>query len=176
MRLRLQHLRADAKDVENDDSSREEKYYSNTDSSEDERKEEMKKSPIEKAFQVYDRDQDGEISFSDLRIDLELRQWITDRDTSGKGVVSLKDFSRVFSKEKTSGENKLRLPIQKTQMIRPVEQPSGKRLGGTRVNPEDGRAIRRVFATYEWINERDTTGLGTVSLQDFIAAYEKDPL
>ena len=118
----------------------------------------------------------------------------------------MKDFSRVFSKEKTSGENKLRLPIQKTQMIRPVEQPSGKRLGGTRVNPEDGRAIRRVFATYdynedgeisfldlkkvltqqgkpasdreirEWINERDTTGLGTVSLQDFIAAYEKDPL
>ncbi|KAG7388441.1 hypothetical protein PHYPSEUDO_012502 [Phytophthora pseudosyringae] len=62
-------------------------------------------------FRKYDVDGDGAISFVDLRramdkqvpsgqghrlSDVQIQRWITEKDTSGQGVVSLEDFATAF--------------------------------------------------------------------------------
>ena len=61
---------------------------------------------IRRAFDVYDYNSDGEISFLDLKkamteqgqsiSEKDIHEWIKRRDTKGKGTVDLEDFVRAY--------------------------------------------------------------------------------
>ena len=161
--------------------------------------------------------------------DVQLRQWIAERDSNGSGRVNFADFRRVFMQTSSpTGKStteapttpapttslRLNIPLKAQQPRVHLaaeshhESSHGTRLGGGQAgqNPEEARAIRRVFESYDyngdgeisfldlkkvltqqgqrstddeihaWIRKRDTSGLGTVSLEDFIAAYRREAL
>merc|ERR1711871_1342671 len=71
------------------------------------------------AFDKYDVDKDGLISFIDLRTrfrqmgrtnvpDLEIRRWIADKDRRGAGNVSFEEFESAYGHIKATGANSTR--------------------------------------------------------------------
>ena len=93
------------------------------------------------AFDKYDVDKDGLISFLDLRTrfrqmgrtnvpDLEIRRWIADKDRRGAGNVSFEEFERAYGHVKVSSSH---------------GRDGGVRLGGTGIS--NGNV--RNYAAYE---------------------------
>ena len=157
---------------------------------------------VMRAFRKYDVDDDGKITFSDLRRafdalgrkhvpDEKLRSWIEKRDTDGDGTVTLRDFVDAYVSNGTSKNMHGKYAVEERLKVA---------LGAPRIE-----ALKRAFEKYdinrdgkidfgdmriafdrrgrgdvsdtrlaEWIFERDSTGNGHVTFQDFVETYRRD--
>ena len=122
------------------------------------------------AFDKYDVDKDGLISFLDLRTrfrqmgrtnvpDLEIRRWIADKDRRGAGNVSFEEFERAYGHIK-AGAN--------------AGRGGGVRLGGTGASTLAGGTMSTTGAGAGGRDGRGADGRGDVAGSRFDSVDASD--
>jgi len=146
------------------------------------------------AFAKYDLNSDGKISFLELRTafnemgrvsvpDEELYSWIRERDTRNSGCVFFRDFVTSYvhqlPDERESREETESVPPSAPLISRGLGTlqtlfQQYDRDGDGWISPDDLRAAFPSMSDNElrnWIDDKDTTGTGKVSVTDFCLAY-----